>query len=262
MASKEQSGYPSPLVFTRNLRPGVLYPVDGIPIDAFTQLNDVRPSEIGTTMVQALDHFNLYQGPLVAATLNGYTVVGTGTPIAKIVPTRQKGVIGLDTSAAGADSNTLRQEGMTVVYDTSRLVVYAAKLNLQVVATTALLAGLANSTDTVVTLPTDGLFFAKSAVGTELEFHVRAGGTSSVQTLPLTLVDAQDVIVAFRVEAGGITPYVKDVSAESWVEGVGVPSTDANIPVSVDMLQHMGIENGTAASSTLELDYQYVAEQE
>lgn len=258
MASREQSGYPSPLSFVAQLQPGVDHPLKEIPAEVIGKLNGVLFPPAGV-VVSALDHFTLYQGPLVAATLNGYTVVGAGTPIVKIIPTSEYGVVGLDTSAVAADNTVLRQENMTVRYATDKVIVYAARLNLQQVATTALLAGVYVTTDTVLTLPTDGLFFSKVAAATELTFNVRASGTSSAQVLPLTLVDGEDIVVAFRVEQGGITPYVKTASAASWTVGVGVPSTDANVPsTAADLLQHVGIETAGGVVNA-ELDWQHVS---
>ena len=249
-------GYSSPLRFRRNIRPGVQHPLDGAPIDVVAKLNGA----MSDAFPFFVDDFQLYQGPLVEATTNGYELAGAvGVATAQIADDADHGRIQLITGATEDDNLAFRRNDAPILYSTTDLILVASRFNLSIVNDMEAFFGIAeNVDDWVATLPDFGLFFEKAETATNFDFHVRSSGTSTENTADftgVTLTNTTDVICVIRIENGHVTPWVWTL-ASGWVSGTTVLSSDANMPSTTEqMVVTWAAETGSAAAKRVDIDW-------
>lgn len=261
MATDLISGYSSPLRFKKNLRPGVVHPLDGLPIEIIAQLDDV----VDHPIVQYFDHFTAYSGPTAEGSAAEWTLVGTTGVATVSVLGQDYGAIELSTGTSADDNAVLRQTSMTFNYDTTNNMWVAVRLNLSDADDMEAYVGItADNGDFVAGLPAHGLFFEKAETATNWDFHVRDDGTSTENTADftgLTIADATDMILVIRVENGNITPHVHTAST-GWISGTTVASSDANVPGTTDDMRfHVALETGAAAAGTSQIDWVLLAKE-
>lgn len=118
MATKEQTGFASPLRFVRNLRPGVVNPLSEVPIEVVGQMRGV----LDNTLSYSFDHFTGPAGPLAEGAAGAYTLVGTtGTAVA-VIEQEDHGVIRVETGATENDNAVWRQRAQVINYATDKLI--------------------------------------------------------------------------------------------------------------------------------------------
>lgn len=248
-------GFSNPLRFKRNLRPGAVHPLDGVPIEIVGQMQTVIDDPVAFSM----DHFANYAGPLAEGTAGGYTLVGTVGTATLAHTAEDHGKITVLTGTTEDDNFVFRNDSLTINYATDRLVIWVCSLNLTDVDDMEFFAGITvSNSDFVAGLPASGLFFEKAETATDLDFHVRESGTSTEQTaLGLTLVDGDELILAIRIENGAVTPYVHQ-SSTGWITGTTRLSTDANMPLTTDdLLMQIAVETGNAGAEGVEMDWMF-----
>lgn len=254
-------GYSNPLVFKRNLRPGIIHPLDGIDIE---YVRNMTASLSQTRMVELYDDFVLYPGPTSEGNSGGYSLTGTvGTASVSAAISSNSGEIQVNTGATEDDNFVFAIQNYRPRFALDKLIIYHTRVSLSDVDDMEFYAGWGTfAADWVAALPTQGLFFAKSETQTSLDFHVRSGGVSTTQTFStVTLENNTQFELSIRCENGNVTPYV--YAGGKWHIGTTVDNTDPNLPtVGGNMFLQWAAETGAAAANSVVIDnYFYGREQ-
>lgn len=262
----ETTGYSSPLIFKRNIAPGVLHPFDGLPVEIVPRLNSGRGASGLTQIAHHFDNFTNYLGPAAEGTANSWVLSGARGTATTIINqnTAIVGRLDLVTSAADNDIAMLQYTGVHTRYATASDLWFSTEINVS--TSQALLGELfwgatATNSDFVTAFPTAGFFFEKGPTATNLDFHVRNGGTSTENTedfVGLDLTNSAGLTLVVRISGGNVTPYVYQSfttgQADQWYVGTTVLAGDANMPsTSEDLFLHWGLQNAEAASHTMQL---------
>lgn len=254
-------GYSNPLVFKRNLRPGVIHPLDGMSISHATDFDGATSNK---RFIEYFDPFLIYVGPTSEGVAGSYGLTGTvGTATITVTSTNSDGRIVINTGATEDDNFVFNQGNHRPTIGNGDLIIVAYRLSLSDVDDMEAYAGWAAfSADWVAALPAHGVFFAKAETQTSLDFHVRGSGASTTQTFSdVTLTDNAFVELVIRIENGDITPYVYD--GTKWHIGTTVLRTDANYPsTSTALFLQLAAETGAAASKSIALDSMYMGYQQ
>lgn len=207
--------------------------------------------------------FVQWEGPVAEGAASGWLLSGV-TGVATIALGTTNGEIVLTADATANADPTLQlgaiATGTPFLYRVGKRMWCFARLKIGTIASTEFFFGLGTpDTEPTVTNthPSDGLFFAKAAAATKLDFVARKDGTSTTKSaVSNTLVDATYVVIGFMVDLSGNVFAYQD----GRVLPLGnVAAGTANLPVgAADVLQFMLGFRG--ASQTVTLDWLLLAQ--
>lgn len=167
---------------------------------------------------------------------------------------RSGGFLELINTAADDDLNAIQQPAATFRLDTARDFFFATTLELPDVLQCDAIAGLyVLDTSPLASLPSDGIFFHKIDGIATLDFHLRAGGTSTSVTVA-TLANGVMVQLAavYQALAQRWTIYVNNAA-------VAQIATLTNMPTVPALALGIALQNGEAVAKTLRSDWIFAA---
>ena len=242
------------------------HPFDGLPVYITDQILAPDNEFVGDKgLVAEFNHYHQWVGPVAEGSAGGWVLSGTTGAATVVLGDSPEGTIILTGDATSNVNPTLQRgsasTGANFRYQVGKRLWFFVRFKVGTVGSTEMFFGLATpdtSPSTTGTFPADGIFFAKSAAGTSLDFHARKDGTSTTKSSATgTLVDATYTTVGFMVdELGNIMPYQNGAALTSKVIPVGT----ANIPTAAgDILQPIiGI---LGASQTMTIDWTLFAQE-
>lgn len=167
---------------------------------------------------------------------------------------RSGGFLELINTAADDDLNAIQQPAATFRLDQSRDFFFATTLELPDVLQCDVIAGLyVLDTSPLASLPTDGVFFHKIDGLATLDFHLRAGGTSTSVTVGTMVAGTMMQLAAvYQALDRSWTIYVNNA-------GVSRIVTLTNMPTVPALALGIAIQNGEAVAKTLRSDWIFAA---
>lgn len=167
---------------------------------------------------------------------------------------RSGGFLELINTAADDDLNAIQQPAATFRLDTARDFFFATTLELPDVVQCDVIAGLyVLDTSPLASLPTDGMFFHKLDGLATIDFHLRAGGTSTSVTVGTMVAGTMMQLAAvYQAAAQRWTIYVNNVAVTQIV-------TLTNMPTVPALALGIAIQNGEAVAKTLRSDWLFAA---
>lgn len=236
-----------------------LHPFSGLRSELINQIGDDGISGVN----YYFNDFIQWEGPVAEGASSGWLLSGV-TGVATVALGSVGGEIVL-TADATANCDPCLQlgaiaTGTPFLYRVGKRMWCFFRFKIGTVASTELFLGMGTpdtEPTTTNTFPSDGLFFAKGAAATKLDFHARKDGTSTTKSaFSNTLVDNTYTVVGFMVDASGNVLVYQD--GKLIAAGV-VANGTANLPVgAADVLQPMIAFRG--ASQTVTLDWMLVAQ--
>jgi hypothetical protein len=189
-----------------------------------------------------------------------YTVSGVGPPTVPGLQAALGGVLRIQTTATANDNAILRLgNGLATnpgpfKYSATKGLWFGCRVAVQDITAEECMVGLVtndyNPAD-MATLPDDGLFFNKTAAGTDFTFHARDGGVSTSVAAGLTLVNDTFVELAFQVKDGGVSVYVNGAK-----KSTTILASDANLPPTTQALSlFIGCQTNAAATKYMDIDH-------
>lgn len=261
MANTE-TGYSVPHRFRANLTPGVVHPLDGMPLEVVSQVQHM----VSVPINYKLDEFTNYMGPTAEGSQNGYELVGTtGTATVAVSGGTAHGNITVSTSGVEDDNFVFRLDDFVINYSTTLDTWLGTRFAVSDANDMEVFWGLTTTTnDFVASLPVSGIFFSKAETDTTWTFNSRRLNVSTVDSTSfanVTIADFAQQVLLIRIHLGNITPYIYDITAGTWTVGNTIPSTDPNVPPdSVALRWHLAAETGAASAASTFVDFLLLAQ--
>ena len=191
-----------------------------------------------------------------------WVVTETDAGSTEAITSADGGVLAITNVSAGAtDEASIQWAGgsgavkTTVLWESTKDMIVAARFKVDDATNTALLIGLA-STDTtpVASLPTNGIYFYKAGAAASLIASARKAGSSTSVTLG-NMADDTFVEAVFRYSAdtGNWQAFLNDAL-------IGTISTASVSPTAL-LAFTIGLLNASAAAHVLSVDWLMVAKQ-
>ena len=218
----------------------------------------------------ALSFAEPWQGPVGDGTAGGWTVTsvdggGDAGEVVGIRDTDEGGVLRILTNDADNDNTQLQMAGSVFKYNVGKQMWFFAKVAVEDANLSDLAMGLIIESDTnmINTFPTDGIFFEKVTVPTEMDFHVRKNGASTESTLITgTLADDTFRVMGFHVDVAGNVHAYDGTTFQNMVKVATVAVGNANIPDDVALTPAFQVQTGGAATRYMDIKAVMVAQEQ
>lgn len=238
-----------------------------LPIEDFMKLRGFNSPFFETDMGTYWDDFMGYIGPTAEGTANNWKLTGTGSSVGGLV--NDVGLIRLGTDTAIPSQAQLEYQangpGGGWRIRSNRITWFFSFFTLRQVATTGAFFGLGTpgTADVFNTLPVNGYFFVKADTSLRWDFHVRAGGVSTIITDPFGQDLANNAqVMGFYSFQRNFTP-VSIRSIHPLVVNPLVLSNDPNNPGDQNPLVPIwGINRSASGDARMDIDWVYFAHQD
>lgn len=159
----------------------------------------------------------------------------------------QGGWLQITTDDADNDNDFLQLKGEPFKFVSGKVTRFATKIRLSEVTQSDFFVGL-QITDTTPLAVSDGVFFRSDDGSTDLTLVVEKDGTETESASLNTMVDATVVELAFLYDGGS--------NIFAFVDGAYAATlATTNLPDDEDLTVSFGIQNGTAAAMTMDIDF-------
>lgn len=181
------------------------------------------------------------------------TTTGSGTAV---IQNAAGGILLLTNSAANNDAQYLQYAGGTgatvesLAFVNGQRTWFEIAFQISNATNAAIVAGL-QITDTTPEAVSDGVWFSKAAATTSVSFNVAKSSTVTTNTAVTNLANATQIVLSFYYDgAQNLIYYVNGIQAGK--------SVLTNLPIHT-LTPSFGIRNGTAAVTTMSVDYIFAA---
>lgn len=157
------------------------------------------------------------------------------------------GVLVITNDDASGDADFFQKVGESFKFESGKKLWFESRFKIDNATNSAVVMGL-QITDTTPLDVTDGVFFLKSSGDTKFDFLVEKNNTATTTSEVFTLVDDTFCTLGFHYNGSDKV----DIYANGLLVGTSVTT---NLPDDEELTISFGVQNGSAVSRVMTLDY-------